>query len=150
MRSTWRYGLLTRRRAGPQAEVEVGGLGGAVVAGLDTNVCERITRAVPPRVYPVVRYDAELLLAGRQVHDLLKQTCAFDFESLDPAARPVVMTSMVGVGVTVLAFGSPQQRCYRLWCDGTYGPYLWNTLVEVAGSLGGGAVGSEALGYLAR
>ena len=90
------------------------------------------------------------VLAGRQVHDLLKQTCAFDFESLDPGNRPVVMTSMVGVGVTVLAFGSPQQRYYRLWCDGTYGPYLWNTLIEVAGSLGGGAVGFEALGPLAR
>ena len=122
----------------------------AVVAGLDTNVCEQVTRAVPPRVYPVARYDAELVLAGRQVHDLLKQTCAFDFESLDPATRPVVMTSMVGVGVTVLAFGSPQQRYYRLGCDGTYGPSLWNTLVEVAGSLGGGAVGFEALGLLAR
>jgi sarcosine oxidase subunit gamma len=122
----------------------------AVVAGPGTDVCEQITRAVPPRVYPVARYDAELLLTGRNVHDLLKQTCAFDFESLDPAARPVVMTSMVGVGVTVLAFGSPQQRYYRLWCDGTYGSYLWNTLVEVAGSLGGGAVGSEALGLLAR
>jgi sarcosine oxidase subunit gamma len=122
----------------------------AIVAGPGTSVCEQISRAVPPRVYPVPRYDAELLLAGRQVHDLLKQTCAFDFESLDPATRPVVMTSMVGVGVTLLAFGGPQQRYYRLWCDGTYGPYLWNTLVEVAGSLGGGAVGFEALGLLAR
>jgi sarcosine oxidase subunit gamma len=122
----------------------------AIVAGPGTSVCEQISRAVPPRVYPVPRYDAELLLAGRQVHDLLKQTCAFDFESLDPATRPVVMTSMVGVGVTVLAFGSPQQRYYRLWCDGTYGPYLWNTLVEVADSLDGGAVGSESLGLLAR
>jgi len=122
----------------------------AVVAGPESSVHEQIVRNVPAGVYPVARYDAELLLAGRQVHDLLKQTCAFDFESLDPATRPVVMTSMVGVGVTVLAFGSPQQRYYRLWCDGTYGPYLWNTLVEVAGSLGGGAVGFEALGLMAR
>jgi sarcosine oxidase subunit gamma len=48
-------------------------------------VHEQIVRTVPAGVYPVARYDAELLLAGRQVHDLLKQTCAFDFESLDPA-----------------------------------------------------------------
>ena len=121
-----------------------------VVAAPDTPGIQPALRQVPRGVYPVARFDAELVLAGAQVHDLFKQTCAFDFESLDPTAQPLVMTSMVGVGVTVLAMLHGSQRYYRLWCDGTYGGYLWNTLVEVAGSLGGGAVGFEALGPLAR
>jgi sarcosine oxidase subunit gamma len=121
-----------------------------VVASSDSPGLQTALRQVPRGVYPVARFDADLLLAGRQVHDLFKQTCAFDFESLDPTAQPLVMTSMVGVGVTVLALSIGSQRHYRLWCDGTYGGYLWNTLVEVAESLGGGAVGLEALGPLAR
>jgi sarcosine oxidase subunit gamma len=101
-------------------------------------------------VYPVTRFDAEIVLTGSDVHELLKQTCSFDFESLDPAACPLVMTSVVGVGVTVIALGAAPAPVYRVWCDGSYGGYLWTTLVEVATSLGGGAVGLDALGPLAR
>lgn len=123
----------------------------AVVGAPGSAALERVSQAAPtPGVYPVPRFDAELLLTGRHVHDLFKQTCAFDFEGLDRASQPLVMTSMVGVGVTVLAFTGAQGPYYGLWCDGTYGPYLWNTLNEVAGSFGGGAVGIEALGALAR
>lgn len=112
--------------------------------------CARIESAVPaPGVYPVPRQDAEVVLIGSRVNELLLQTCAMNFAALDLSARPVVLTSMVGVGVTVL----PQQRevgqaagpIYRIWCDGTYGAYLWQTLVEVARDLGGGPVGHENL-----
>ena len=34
---------------------------------------------------------------------------------------------------------------YRIWCDGTYGAYLWDTLLEIAIELGGGAVGLTAV-----
>jgi sarcosine oxidase subunit gamma len=95
-------------------------------------------------VVPVLRQDAELVLIGPRAGDLLRQTCSVDFSSLDLASRPAVLTSMVGVGVTVI----PQPRAgavhYRIWCDGTYGGYLWTTLVEVARDLGGGPVGLDA------
>lgn len=97
------------------------------------------------RVYPVLRQDAALMLQGEALPSLLAQVCSVNFASLDLAARPVVLTSMAGVTVTVLpgtAGGLPQ---YRLWCDGTYGPYLWRTLTAIAAELGGGPVGLDAL-----
>jgi sarcosine oxidase subunit gamma len=100
---------------------------------------------IPPGVYPVLRQDAELVLTGSRVGDLLLQTCSIDFASLDAAARPVVLTSMVGVGVTVALEAREAARRYRIWCDGTYAAYLWTTLVDVARDLGGGPVGVEAL-----
>jgi sarcosine oxidase subunit gamma len=30
---------------------------------------------------------------------------------------------------------------YQLWVDGTYGPYLWETLLKITRELGGDAVG---------
>jgi sarcosine oxidase subunit gamma len=95
-------------------------------------------------VYPVLRQDAALVLIGDRANDLLLQTCSIEFETLDASARPVVLTSMVGVGVTVAveAFGSA--RRYRIWCDSTYGAYLWTTLVDVARDLGGGPIGLDA------
>ncbi len=100
---------------------------------------------IPPGVYPVLRQDAELVLTGSRANDLLLQTCSIDFAALDAAARPVVLTSMVGVGVTVSVEAREAARRYRIWCDGTYAAYLWATLVDVARDLGGGPVGLEAL-----
>lgn len=101
-------------------------------------------------VYPVPRYDAALVITGRNAIELTRQTCAFDFASLSPSAQPLVMTSMVGVGVTAIALDGADGTYFRLWCDGTYGGYLWATLVEVAADLGGGAVGLDALGRIAQ
>lgn len=109
----------------------------------------RIGAAAPGgRVYPVPRFDAALVVGGARATDLFRQTCAFDLAGLAPAA--LAMTSMVGVGVTAIALDGPDGRYYRLWCDGTWGGYLWATLVEVATDLGGGAVGLDALGRLAQ
>ena len=100
---------------------------------------------IPPRVYPVLRQDAELVLTGSRAGDLLLQTCSIDFAALDAAARPVVLTSMVGVGVTIAIEAHEAARRYRIWCDGTYAAYLWTTLVDVARDLSGGPIGLEAL-----
>ena len=93
------------------------------------------------------RFDVALVLAGARLGELMLQTCAFDFDAVPPGTPAVVMTSMVGVGVTV-ALGTETelvQRTYRLWSDGSYGDYLWTTLVGIAEELGGGAVGLDAL-----
>ena len=52
---------------------------------------------------------------------------------------------MVGVGVTIINTSLDEQPRYRIWCDGTYGAYLWDTLLEIATELGGGAVGFSAV-----
>ena len=108
-----------------------------------TRVELLLAAAVAPRVYPVPRHDAALLLTGSAVNELFLQTCSFDFGSLAPGAGDVVLTSMVGVGVTLLAVPSGADVSWRLWCDGTYGAYLWETLCAIAEELGGGPIGLE-------
>jgi sarcosine oxidase subunit gamma len=57
---------------------------------------------------------------------------------------------MVGVGVTVAAVMTPAGVTYRIWCDGTYGGYLWQTLCEIAEDMGGGPIGCETLARVVR
>jgi sarcosine oxidase gamma subunit len=91
-------------------------------------------------VYPVLRQDACLRLTGSALSQLLLQTCNVNFADLDLSTSPVVLTSMAGVGVTVLPEATNGSVSYRVWCDGTYGIYLWQTLCAIAQELGGGAV----------
>jgi sarcosine oxidase subunit gamma len=96
-------------------------------------------------VYPVLRQDATFALCGSRVNELLLQTCNVDFRILTADPTRVVLTSMAGVGVTILLTQIGSTSCYRLWCDGTYGIYLWQILNEIAQELGGGCVGLDAL-----
>jgi sarcosine oxidase subunit gamma len=98
-----------------------------------------------PGVYPVIRQDAALALAGERLNDLLVQTCNVDFDAYPPGARAVVMTSMVGVSVLALRDEARGRRWLRIWCDGTFGPYLWETLLGIAREEGGAAVGFAKL-----
>lgn len=96
-------------------------------------------------VYPVLRQDAAFALCGSRVNELLLQVCNVDFRSLAADPSHVVLTSMAGVGVTVLRSGDSASPVFRLWCDGTYGHYLAATLLEIAGELGGGSISPELL-----
>jgi sarcosine oxidase subunit gamma len=96
-------------------------------------------------VYPVLRQDAAFALCGARVNELLLQTCNVDFRTLDAEPTKVVLTSMAGVGVTVLSRKNGIYPSYRIWCDGTYGVYLWETLAQIATELGGGCIGVNAL-----
>ena len=96
-------------------------------------------------VYPVLRQDAALALRGEAVHDLFAQTCNIDFKSIPPLERAVTLTMMIGVPVTIVDASLDDKLCYRIWCDGTYGAYLWDALLEIATELGGGAVGLAAV-----
>lgn len=100
---------------------------------------------LPSKVYPVLRQDAAIALCGKAVNELLLQTCSVNFRALSLEERPLVLTSMVGVAVTIIPSEREGQPLYRVWCDGTYGAYLWHTLVEIAEELGGGAIGVEHL-----
>ena len=82
----------------------------------------------PHGVALVLRQDAALELSGSGLPDLLLQTCSVNFAALNLAESPVVLTNMTGIGVTVI----PGAASYRIWCDGTYGAALWETLHEVA------------------
>jgi len=99
----------------------------------------------PVHVYPVLHQDVALVLCGDAVSELLLQTCNVNFGALDLAARPVVLTSMAGVAVTVMPGARAGRPYYRIWADGTYGLYLWETLSGIAAELGGGPVGVDAV-----
>jgi sarcosine oxidase subunit gamma len=89
-------------------------------------------------VYPVLREDRALVLGGRDVESsVLTQVCNVDFAALDLAANPVVMTLMIGVAVLVVPQVHEQSRRYRIWCDPSFGQYLWSTLEGIVGEAGG-------------
>jgi sarcosine oxidase subunit gamma len=142
--------------AAPNSAAALAGGGRVLRLGLteflvegDAALVERLQAA--PRaagVYPVLRQDACLLLAGERLGELLLQSCNVNFAALDSDSSTVVLTSMVGVGVTVLPENKNGVPSCRVWCDGSYGPYLWRTLRAIAEELGGGAVASGTLASL--
>jgi sarcosine oxidase subunit gamma len=103
-----------------------------------------------PGAYPVLRQDAALVVAGARAHDLFAQTCNVNFRAWTLDQQTVVMTSMVGVSVLVLWHALDGEPCYRIWCDGTFGSYLWETLLDISVELGGGAVGLQSVFPQAR
>ena len=94
-------------------------------------------------VYPVLRQDVSMLVRGESVHELFAQTCSIDFSAIPLQERAVTLTMMVGVAVTII--DTSLDDGFRIWCDGTYGAYLWDTLLEISAELGGGVVGLSAV-----
>ncbi|MCW5621408.1 MAG: hypothetical protein KIS79_09915 [Burkholderiales bacterium] len=94
-----------------------------------------------PGVYPVLRQDCALLVQGARTRELWLQTCNVNLFDIPAQNREVTLTTMVGVSVTILKQPLGNDICYRIWCDGTFGAYLWETLLEIAVELGGAAVG---------
>lgn len=96
---------------------------------------------LPTNVYPMLRQDLAIALCGSAIQALLLQSCGVNFKALSLRQSPVVLTSIVGVSATVI----PGESVYRIWCDGTYGAYLWETLLAIVKELGGGIVGCETV-----
>jgi sarcosine oxidase, subunit gamma len=90
--------------------------------------------------YPVLREDFAFVLGGASADDALAQACNVNFAGLALERRPVVMTSMIGVGVLVLPQVSDADgRSFRIWCDPTYGAYLWAELEEIVTRISAGS-----------
>lgn len=116
--------------------------------GLNGNTVAPLRAALNrglPGVVPVFRQDAALAITGNEVNSLLVQTCNVNFNGFGMNERLVVMTSMVGVSVLVIRSLREGVPFYRIWCDGTFGPYLWTTLLQISGELGGAAIGVGGL-----
>lgn len=110
----------------------------------DGHLCAVLEAAAQPKAYgtyKVQRNDAAFLLSGSHVQELFTEICAIDMRDHVMPANAVVMTQMAGISVTVLRQQMNGTPIYRIWCDGTYGPYFWDTLLEIAEEFGGGAVG---------
>ncbi|MGH8265372.1 MAG: methylglutamate dehydrogenase [Steroidobacteraceae bacterium] len=93
-------------------------------------------------LYPVLRQDVVLEMAGARANDVLVEACNVDFRPLARDARPqdgpLVMTSMIGVGVTVLARREGGDVTYTIWCDPSFGAYFASTLAGIANDLSSG------------
>ena len=132
-------GVLVARLATSEFLVE------AIGGGATAIVAARAALAAPERpagVYPVVRQDLVVELSGPATRPLLRQICSVDFEPLLKAATgpemPVVLTSMVGVGVVAWPGSGPAGPCVTLWSDPSFADYFWSTLLEVGAGLDGG------------
>jgi sarcosine oxidase subunit gamma len=91
-----------------------------------------------PGAYPVLREDFSLILGGPRVHDVLTQVCNVNLASL-PQPKTVVMTLMIGVGVLVLPQNTDAGPVYRIWCDPSFGSYLWAELEQIVQKIPGRA-----------
>lgn len=111
---------------------------------LHSQIAPQLTQTCqhpPPQVYPVLRQDMALALCGTAVDDLLRQTCNVDFSTLCLSDRPLVLTSLIGISALIIPGERSGKPFYRLWCDSTFGQYLWDTLLTIAEELEGGAIG---------
>ena len=90
---------------------------------------------------PVLRQDCVLELAGPAANDLLRQTCNVNFTPLVRAATtsagPLVLTTMIGVGVTIVPRRTASDTTFTIWADPSFGDYLSSTLADIAKGLGG-------------
>ena len=104
---------------------------------LSVAALERLTAEDFAGAYPVLREDLGLVLGGERVAEVLAQVCNVNFNALDIGQRPIVMTLMVGVSVLVLPQQQPDGAIFRIWCDPSFGTYLWETLEEVVHKMSG-------------
>ncbi|HZO91461.1 MAG TPA: hypothetical protein VFB38_24275 [Chthonomonadaceae bacterium] len=109
--------------------------------GLHGDTLPQLDQALGPGragIYRVLRQDAALLLSGSQVVQVLLQTCGYDFRQADSR---LVLTRIAGVSCAVLPRELNGLPVFQLWLDGSYGMYLWETLLPIVGELGGGVAG---------
>ncbi|MDO8825477.1 sarcosine oxidase subunit gamma [Methylophaga sp.] len=92
-------------------------------------------------VHKVSRNDAAFILTGTKIQPLFAEICEIDLVAELATENHLIMTVIAGVSATLLSQTLNGERIYRLWCDGTYGPYLWKTLLNIIEEAGGGAVG---------
>ena len=90
--------------------------------------------------YPVLREDFAVVLGGKHATHALAEVCNVDFAAQNAALKPVVMTLMAGVAVVVLSQVTDTGTEYRIWCDPSFGSYLWETLASVARTTTGNTV----------
>jgi sarcosine oxidase subunit gamma len=111
--------------------------------GVGGDAVERIETALASGqagVYRVLRQDAALLISGSKSGELFRHVCSYDF--IGQIHHNFVFTQVAGISCSILRSELNGIPVFRLWTDGTYGIYIWRTLLEIAAELGGGTVGT--------
>lgn len=112
----------------------------ALIARLGVQLSDSITG-----VYPVLREDSAFVLGGPRAASLLNELCNIDFARIVGTQRSAVLTLMVGVAVLVIPQFDGAARRYRIWCDPSFGAYLWMTLTDVIAHHSGAVLGLTQL-----
>lgn len=113
------------------------GVGGSTALGLLTP-----GKGGTPGVYRIPRQDASFLLTGRDANDVLLETCGIDFSTRPPQA---VYSRVAGVSCALLPVEPSGIPAFQVSCDGSYGVYLWETLLEIVREKGGSPVGMSSV-----
>jgi sarcosine oxidase subunit gamma len=141
-------GVLVARLASSEFLIEAMpafALAAARVGALRRQLAQRVQ---PCDVYPVARQDRVVTISGTGLQALLRQICSVDFVPLLESAaglgeRPVLLTSMIGVGVVAWPRRLETGPAVTLWCDPSFGHYFCNTLLELAREAGSVSLGEE-------
>lgn len=109
----------------------------------ENGLCQSLsgTNVNESGVHKVIRNDAAFIVSGELTPALFSEVCAIDLSGDALEDNRLVMTVIAGVSATMLKQELNGQSVYRIWCDGTYGPYMWKTLLGIIEELGGGPVG---------
>src|SRR5579863_703639 len=143
-------GVLVARLASSEFLIEAtrgpGAGGGAARVGAVRG--QLAQRTQPRDVYPVARQDRVVTISGTGLGALLRQVCSVDFAPLlerpsGQGEQPVVLTSMIGVGVVAWPRRLETGAAVTLWCDPSFGDYFCNTLLEVGREAGSVSLGEE-------
>jgi sarcosine oxidase subunit gamma len=141
-------GVLVARLASSEFLIEA--MRGSDSAGAAARVSamrsQLAQRAQPRDVYPVARQDRVVTISGTGLGALLRQVCSVDFVPLlerlsVQGEQPVVLTSMIGVGVVAWPRRLETGPAVTLWCDPSFGDYFCNTLLEVGREAGNVSLG---------
>lgn len=100
-------------------------------------------QATGPGVYRVWRQDASMMLLGEQVIEVFAQTCGVNVRA-EPLGK-MFFSGVVGVSCSAVKRSFNGHSGVQLWCDTSYGHYLWSTLYGVVRDLNGSAVGLGTL-----
>lgn len=110
----------------------------------NSSICEKLVsfeQVTTTGAYKVQRADAAFILSGCEVLNMLSEFCMLDLRDSALPANGLLMTQIAGISATLCRQPLNGQQVYRVWCDGTYGCFMWDILLEVATELEGGAVG---------
>jgi sarcosine oxidase subunit gamma len=119
-----------------------------IESGSDSAILRNLAQALDggcDHVYPVLREDRAIVLGGTDPESVLAQVCNVNFASLALESNPVVLTLITGVAAVVVPQREREERRYRIWCDPSFGRYLWNTLRAIVVESGGSELSIEQL-----
>ena len=109
------------------------GIGGDVVSTLWAEADSALVD-----VYRFHRQDAAMLLSGERAWEVLAETCGYNFREPD---ADLVFSRVAGVSCCILRQDRDGFPLFRIWCDPSFGSYLWEQLHEITREHGGNAVG---------